>query len=41
MQGAKQMAQNLIEQAHQALNKIDADTSTLAALANYLIKRDH
>jgi farnesyl diphosphate synthase len=41
MQGAKQMALNLIEQAHQALNKIDADTSTLAALANYLIKRDH
>ena len=41
MQGAKQMAQNLIEQAHQALNKIDADTSILAALANYLIKRDH
>ncbi|MEJ2913842.1 (2E,6E)-farnesyl diphosphate synthase [Pseudoalteromonas sp. C12FD-1] len=41
MQGAKQMAQNLIEQAHQALNKIDADTSVLAALANYLIKRDH
>ena len=41
MLGAKQMAQNLIEQAHQALNKIHADTSVLAALADYLIKRDH
>ncbi|MBQ4833922.1 (2E,6E)-farnesyl diphosphate synthase [Pseudoalteromonas sp. MMG010] len=41
MLGAKEKAQSLIEQAHTALNNINADTSTLAALADYLIERDH
>ena len=41
MLGAKQKAQNLIQQAHEALANIDADTTDLAALANYLIERDH
>ena len=41
MLGAKEKAQNLIQQAHEALAKIDADTTHLASLANYLIERDH
>jgi len=41
MLGAKEKALNLIQQAHEALAKIDADTSHLASLANYLIERDH
>jgi geranylgeranyl pyrophosphate synthase len=41
MLGAKQKALNLIQQAHEALANIDADTTDLAALANYLIERDH
>ncbi|ASM54981.1 MULTISPECIES: (2E,6E)-farnesyl diphosphate synthase [Pseudoalteromonas] len=41
MLGAKEKAQNLIQQAHAALANIDADTSALASLANYLIERDH
>ncbi|MEL0633958.1 (2E,6E)-farnesyl diphosphate synthase [Pseudoalteromonas carrageenovora] len=41
MLGAKEKALNLIQQAHEALAKIDADTTHLASLANYLIERDH
>ena len=41
MLGAKEKAQNLIQQAHEALANIDADTTLLASLANYLIERDH
>jgi farnesyl diphosphate synthase len=41
MLGAKQKAQSLIEQAHDALKNINADTTALASLANYLIERDH
>ena len=41
MLGAKEKAQNLITQAHEALALIDADTTLLASLANYLIERDH
>ncbi|GAA59265.1 farnesyl diphosphate synthase [Pseudoalteromonas sp. BSi20652] len=41
MLGAKEKAQNLIQQAHEALANIDADTTHLASLANYLIERDH
>ncbi|MBQ4800911.1 (2E,6E)-farnesyl diphosphate synthase [Pseudoalteromonas sp. MMG006] len=41
MLGAKEKAQSLIQQAHEALAKIDADTTHLASLANYLIERDH
>ena len=41
MLGAKEKAQNLIQQAHEALANIDADTTLLASLADYLIERDH
>ncbi|WP_372760072.1 (2E,6E)-farnesyl diphosphate synthase [Pseudoalteromonas sp.] len=41
MLGAKEKAHHLIQQAHQALANIDADTTVLAALADYLIARDH
>jgi len=41
MLGAKEKAQNLIQQAHTALAQIDADTTLLASLADYLIERDH
>lgn len=41
MLGAKEKAQGLIQQAHEALANIDADTTLLASLANYLIERDH
>ncbi|KZN44744.1 (2E,6E)-farnesyl diphosphate synthase [Pseudoalteromonas luteoviolacea] len=41
MEGAKSKAKMLIEQALQALNKIDADTRLLAELAQYIIARDH
>ncbi|WP_369622284.1 (2E,6E)-farnesyl diphosphate synthase [Pseudoalteromonas distincta] len=41
MLGAKRKAQNLIQQAHEALANINADTALLASLANYLIERDH
>ncbi|WP_244951690.1 (2E,6E)-farnesyl diphosphate synthase [Pseudoalteromonas luteoviolacea] len=41
MEGAKNKAQMLIEQALQALDKIDADTQLLSELAKYIIARDH
>jgi methionyl-tRNA formyltransferase len=37
----KQKALDLIQQAHEALANIEADTTLLASLANYLIERDH
>ncbi|WP_125716537.1 (2E,6E)-farnesyl diphosphate synthase [Pseudoalteromonas rubra] len=39
--GAKQKAQALVADAKQALQDIDADTQTLALLADYIIARDH
>ncbi|WP_328285011.1 (2E,6E)-farnesyl diphosphate synthase [Pseudoalteromonas sp. DL2-H2.2] len=39
--GAKQKAQALVEDAKRALQDIDADTQTLALLADYIIARDH
>ncbi|KZN62330.1 geranyltranstransferase [Pseudoalteromonas luteoviolacea CPMOR-1] len=41
MQGAKEKAQMLIDQALTALESIDADTRLLAQLAKYIIARDH
>lgn len=41
MLGAKEKAHNLIQQAHEALANISADTTLLASLANYIIERDH
>ncbi|WP_125557935.1 MULTISPECIES: (2E,6E)-farnesyl diphosphate synthase [Pseudoalteromonas] len=41
LSGAKQKAQALVEEAKQALHNIDADTQTLALLADYIIARDH
>ena len=38
---AKIKAQQLIDEANLALTKIDADTSTLSQLAQYIIERDH
>jgi len=39
--GARQRATDLIAEAHAALADVPGDTATLAALANYIIERDH
>jgi len=39
--GARQRAAELVADAHAALAKVPGDTATLAALANYIIERDH
>ncbi|KAF7774342.1 farnesyl diphosphate synthase [Pseudoalteromonas citrea] len=41
LEGAKQKAQDLTEQAIQQLNNVNADTEMLAKLAKYIIERDH
>lgn len=41
LDGAKQKARELVEQAQQALEALPGDSSTLAALAQYIIERDH
>jgi len=41
LDGAKQKAQLLHQQALSALQKVSGDTSDLAALADYIIARDH
>ena len=41
MQGARQKAQQLIDEAQQWLMQLSGDTRTLTALAHYVIKRDH
>jgi len=41
MAGAKQKAQDLLAQAHQALEAIDYDTSELASLASYIVERNY
>lgn len=41
LEQAKIKAQQLIDEANLALTKIDADTSTLSQLAQYIIERDH
>ncbi|WP_420588521.1 (2E,6E)-farnesyl diphosphate synthase [Bacterioplanoides sp.] len=41
LDGAKQKARELVEQAQQALGALPGDSSTLAALAQYIIERDH
>ena len=39
LEGAKEQASSVGEQAHEALNSVSDDTSILAALFNYLLKR--
>lgn len=41
LEGAKQKAQQLVAEAQQALQALPGDTSVLAALADYIIERDH
>lgn len=41
LKGAKQKAQDLIEQAIVQLNNVNANTDMLAKLAKYIIERDH
>ncbi len=41
MAGAKQKAQDLLTQAHQALEAIDYNTSELANLASYIVERNY
>ncbi|MED5512833.1 (2E,6E)-farnesyl diphosphate synthase [Pseudoalteromonas sp. DY56-GL22] len=41
MAGAKHKAQDLLAQAHQALEAIDYDTSELASLASYIVERNY
>ena len=41
LDGAKQKAQELVAEAQQALQVLPGDTSVLAALADYIIQRDH
>lgn len=41
IEGAKEKAQNLVNQAIDALSEIDADTGRLKAIAEYIIARDH
>ncbi|WP_419812621.1 (2E,6E)-farnesyl diphosphate synthase [Bacterioplanoides sp.] len=41
LEGAKQKAQQLVTEAKQALQALPGDTSVLAALADYIIERDH
>jgi len=41
LDGAKQKAQDLLAQAHQALEAINFDTSELARLANYIVERKY
>ena len=41
LEGARSKAVELIAQAHQALQQTGADTRVLAALADYIISRDH
>ena len=38
---AKLKAQQLVNEANLALEQIDADTSSLSQLAQYIIERDH
>ena len=41
LQGAKDKAKQLVNQAINALSEIDADTGRLKAIAEYIIERDH
>lgn len=41
IEGAKDKARNLVNQAINALSEIDADTGRLKAIAEYIIARDH
>ena len=41
LEGARSKAQELIAQAHAALAQVPGDTALLAALADYVISRDH
>lgn len=41
LDGAKQKARELVAKAQQALTALPGDSSTLAALAQYIIERDH
>lgn len=41
IEGAKNKARNLVNQAITALSEIDADTGRLKAIAEYIIARDH
>ncbi len=41
LQGAKEKAHSLVNQAIEALSEIDADTGRLKAIAEYIIARDH
>lgn len=41
LEGARNKAQELIGDAQQALQQVDGDTAVLAALADYIISRDH
>ena len=41
IEGAKDKARNLVNQAIDALSEIDADTGRLKAIAEYIIARDH
>lgn len=41
LEGARSKAHKLIAQAHAALAQIDGDNAVLAALADYVISRDH